>query len=287
MFLHWWTHNPVAVLEEKVLVIEAGRAVRHYWSDLWPYRELFVFLASRDILVRYKQTVIGVAWVLLRPALTMLIFTLIFGKLAKLPSGGVPYSIFVFAGLWPWLFFSSSVSDAGGSLISSAHLLTKVYFPRVIVPASVVLVNLIDFLVAGLLLIILMFFYGVYADWRICVLPLLIVLLGITAVGMGLLLSAVSVKYRDFSYITPFLIQLGLYISPVGYSSSIVPEQWRIVFYLNPMAGIIDGFRWALFQGEIELYLYGLALSIVLAVLLFVTGLWFFRKTERTLADDL
>lgn len=277
----------MAVLEEKLLIIEAGRAERHYWSDLWRHRELFLFLASRDMLVRYKQTVIGIAWVLLRPAFTMLIFTFIFGKLAKLPSGDVPYSIFVFAGLWPWLFFSSSVSDAGGSLISSTHLLTKVYFPRMIVPASVVLVSLIDFLVAGLLLIILMLFYEVYADWRICVLPLLIVMLGITAVGLGLWLSALSVKYRDFSYITPFLIQVGLYISPVGYSSSIVPEQWRIVFYLNPMTGIIDGFRWALFQGKIELYSYGLALSIALAVLLFVTGIWFFRKTERTLADHL
>jgi lipopolysaccharide transport system permease protein len=273
--------------EDTLRVIEAGRAERHYWGDLWRYRELFYFLARKDILVRYKQTVIGLAWVLIKPALTLALFTLIFGKLANLPSGDVPYALLVCAGLLPWLFFASSLNDAAESLVANAPLLTKVYFPRVIVPASTMLVNLLDFLLAGLLLAGLMVAYGVYPDWRICALPALVALLLATVAGLGLWLSALSVRYRDFKYITPFAVQLSLYASPVAFSSSLVPEAWRGLFYLNPLAGIIDGFRWALLGGRVELYLPGIAWSVALAAIMLVSGVAVFRKTERNLADNL
>ena len=274
--------------EDTLRVIEAGRTERHYWGDLWRYRELFYVLAKKDVLVRYKQTVIGLAWVLLKPALTLLVFTVVFGKIANLPSGDVPYAILVFTGLLPWLFFGSTIVSAGESLIANAALLTKVYFPRIIVPASTMLVNLLDFLLAGLLLVALMVFYGVFPDWRICALPLLVLLLLLTIAGLGLWLAALSVKYRDFRHITPFLVQLSLYASPVGFSSSLVPEPWRALFYLNPLAGIIDGFRWALLGGKVELlYPAGLAFSAAFAAITVTTGVMFFRKTERTLADTL
>lgn len=273
--------------DDNVLVISAGHGERRYWLDLWHHRNLLLLLARKELLIRYKEMAIGIGWVLLKPALTLLIFTLVFGNLAKLPSDNAPYAIMVFAGLLPWLFFASAISDSGECLISNASLLTKVYFPRAILPASAILVCLIDFLVAALLFVPLALFFGAYPDWRMCVLPLLIALLCVTVAGLGLWLAALSVEYRDFKYITPFIVQLSLYASPVGYASSIVPEPWRALFYLNPLAGIIDGFRWALLAGKTQIYAYGLAMSVVLGLLLFVTGMIFFRKIDRTLADRL
>ena len=267
------------------LIIEAGRAERHYWKDLWRYRELFFFLAWRDILVRYKQTVIGLAWALLRPFLTMLVFTLVFSKLAKLPSEGVPYPILVFAALLPWQFFSNAFSSAGDSLISNANMISKVYFPRLVIPASAVIVSFVDFLISGIILVGLMLWYGFMPDWRLLTLPLFILVAFAAAMGAGLWVAALNVKYRDFRYIIPFVVQLGLYVSPVGFSSTIVPEQWRLLYSLNPMVGVIDGFRWAILGGNTQFYWPGFLLSLGLVTLLLITGIFYFRKTERGFAD--
>lgn len=267
------------------IVIEAGRSERHYWRDLWSYRELFLFLAWRDILVRYKQAVIGVAWSVLRPLLTMVIFTIVFGKLAKLPSDGVPYPILVVAAMLPWHFFAGAVSEGSNSLIQNASIISKVYFPRVIVPLSAVVVSLVDFLISFALLLALMLWYQFTPDWRILFLPAFLVLALVVSIGPILWLAALNVQYRDFRYVVPFLIQLGLFISPVGFSSSIVPEQWRLIYSLNPMVGVIDAFRWSVLGGQTPLYVPGMALSIATAVLLLVTGIWYFRKTERSFAD--
>jgi len=267
------------------LVIEAGRTERHYWKDLWRYRELFYFLAWRDILARYKQTVIGVAWALIRPFLIMVVFTIIFGKLAKLPSDNVPYPILVFAALLPWQFFANAFAQAGDSLVSNASMISKVYFPRLVVPTSAVIVGFVDFLISGVILVGLMLWYGFAPDWRVLTLPAFIFIAFAAAMGAGLWVAALNVKYRDFRYIVPFFVSLGLYISPVGFSSSIVPESWRLVYSINPMVGVIDGFRWAILGGDTPLYWPGLSLSIVLVSLILVTGVLYFRKTERTFAD--
>jgi lipopolysaccharide transport system permease protein len=267
------------------LVIEAGRAERHYWRDLWHYRELLFFLAWRDILVRYKQTVIGVAWVLARPLLTMFVFTLIFSQLAKLPSEDVPYPILIFAALLPWQFFSGAFSGAGDSLINNGGLISKVYFPRLLIPASSVIVGFVDFLVSGLILVGLMIWYGFAANVRMLTLPLFFFLVFAIAMGAGLWIAALNVKYRDFRIIVPFVVQFGLYISPVGFSSSIVPEQWRLLYSLNPMVGVIDGFRWAIIGGRTQLYWPGFLFSIFFVLVILVTGIAYFRKTEKTLAD--
>ncbi len=272
-------------MQNKELIIEAGRTESQYWKDLWRYRELFYFLAWRDILVRYKQTVIGIAWALIRPFLTMIVFSVVFGNLAKLPSQGVPYPILVFAGMLPWQFFSSALSESSNSLISNANLISKVYFPRLIVPASAVIVSFVDFLVSGMILLGLMAWYNFVPSWRILTLPLFIGIAFAASMGAGLWLAALTVKYRDFRYIVPFIVQFGLYISPVGFSSSIVPEKWRSLYSLNPMVGVIDGFRWAILGGESKLYWPGFTLSMGLVVLLFVSGVWYFRKMERTFAD--
>lgn len=270
---------------QSVLVIEAGRAELHYWKDLWRYRELFYFLAWRDVLVRYKQTVIGLAWALLRPFLTMVVFVVVFSKLAKLPSEGVPYPILVFAALLPWQFFSNAFTEAGNSLITNANMISKVYFPRLVVPASAVIVSFVDFLISGIILAGLMLWYGFAADWRIVTLPLFIVIAFTAAMGTGLWTAALNVKYRDFRYIIPFVVQFGLYISPVGFSSAIVPEQWRLLYSLNPMVGVIDGFRWAILGGNAQLYWPGFVLSLFLVSLIMITGIYYFRKTEKTFAD--
>jgi len=267
------------------LVIEAGRTERQYWQDLWRYRELFYFLAWRDILVRYKQTAIGIAWALIRPFLTMVVFTVVFGKLAKLPSEGVPYPILVFAAMLPWQFFANALSECSNSLLGNANLISKVYFPRLIVPGSAVIVSFVDFMISGMILLGLMAWYDFIPGWRIMTLPFFIAIAFTAAMGAGLWLASLNVKYRDFRYIVPFIVQFGLYISPVGFSSSIVPEQWRLVYSLNPMVGVIDGFRWAILGGESVLYLPGFTLSVGLVGLLFISGIGYFRKMERTFAD--
>lgn len=269
----------------QTLVIEAGRSEHHYWHDLWRFRELFYFLAWRDILVRYKQTTIGIVWALVRPLITMLVFTVIFSKLAKLPSEGVPYPILVFAALLPWQFFSSAFSGAGDSLISNAGMISKVYFPRLVIPASALIVSFVDFLMSCAILVGLMVWYGFSPNIRMLALPIFIILAFAAAMGAGLWIAALNVKYRDFRIIVPFVVQLGLYISPVGFSSTIVPEQWRLLYSLNPMVGVIDGFRWAILGGGTQLYWPGFLLSIFLVIVILISGIVYFRKTEKTFAD--
>jgi lipopolysaccharide transport system permease protein len=270
---------------QSALVIEAGSAERHYWRDLWCYRELFFFLAWRDILVRYKQTTLGLLWALGRPLITMLVFTLVFSTLAKLPSEGAPYPILVFAALLPWQFFSSSFSGAGDSLINNAGMISKVYFPRLVIPASAVIVSFVDFLISVIILAGLMIWYGFAPSLRIFTLPLFILVAFAAAMGAGLWIAALNVKYRDFRIIVPFVVQFGLYISPVGFSSTVVPEQWRLLYSLNPMVGVIDGFRWAILGGNTQLYWPGFLLSISLVITILVSGIVYFRKTEKTFAD--
>lgn len=267
------------------IVIEAGRTEREYWKDLWRYRELFYFLAWRDILVRYKQTAIGVSWALIRPFLTMVVFTIVFGKLAGLPSDGAPYPILVFSAMLPWQFFASALAECSNSLIGNRNLISKVYFPRLIVPTSAVIVSFVDFLISGMILLGLMAWYNFAPTWKIILLPFFILIAFIAAMGVGLWLASLNVKYRDFRYIVPFLVQFGLYISPVGFSSNIVPEQWRLIYSLNPMVGVIDGFRWAILGNNTALYLPGFVLSIILVGYLFIGGVWYFRRMERTFAD--
>jgi lipopolysaccharide transport system permease protein len=267
------------------IVLENGRAERHYWKDIWRYRELFYFLAWRDILVRYKQTVIGIAWALARPLLTMLVFTFVFSKLAKLPSEGVPYPVLVFAGLLPWQFFSTAFSGAGESLVSNSGMISKVYFPRLIVPASAVIVSLADFAISMVLLAVLLVWYQFVPGWQIVFLPLFMLLAFATSLGAGVWVAALNVKYRDFKIIVPFVVQFGLYISPVGFTSSVVPDNWRLLYSLNPMVGVIDGFRWSLLGGTSEFYWPGFVLSILLTAALLVTGISYFRRTEKTFAD--
>ncbi|MCF2148971.1 ABC transporter permease [Desmonostoc muscorum LEGE 12446] len=278
--------NSKGITSKPELIIEAGQTEQQYWKDLWRYRELFYFLSWRDILVRYKQTAIGMLWALIRPFLTMIVFSVIFGNLAKLPSEGTaPYPILVFAALLPWQFFANSLSECSNSLISNANLISKVYFPRLIVPASSVIVSFVDFLVSGMILLGLMAWYNFVPSWRILSLPLFIGIAFAASLGVGLWLAALNVEYRDFRYIVPFIVQFGLYISPVGFSSSIIPEQWRLLYYLNPMVGVIDGFRWAILGGESKLYWTGFTLSLGLVALLLVSSIWYFRKMERTFAD--
>jgi lipopolysaccharide transport system permease protein len=267
------------------LIIEAGRTEKQYWQDLWRYRELFYLLAWRDILVRYKQTAIGIVWALIRPFLTMVVFTVVFGQLAKLPSEGAPYPILVFSAMLPWQFFSNSLSECSNSLITNANLLSKVYFPRLVVPTSAVVVSFVDFMISGMILLALMAWYNFIPTWRILTLPLFIAVAFAASIGAGLWLASLNVQYRDFRFIVPFIVQFGLYISPVGFSSSIVPEQWRFIYSLNPMVGVIDGFRWAILGGNSQLYLPGFILSMALVFLLLVSGIWYFRKMERTFAD--
>lgn len=267
------------------LVIEAGRAERQYWRDLWRYRELFYFLAWRDILVRYKQTIIGVLWALLRPFLTMVVFTVVFGGLAKLPSQGVPYPILVFSAMLPWQFFANSLGECSQSLLGNANLISKVYFPRLVIPTSAVIVSFVDFMISGVILLGLMAWFNYLPSWRILCLPLFIAVAFMAAMGAGLLLAALSVKYRDFRYIVPFIIQFGLYVSPVGFSSEIVPSRWRLLYSINPMVGVIDGFRWAILGGQTMLYWPGFWLSFGLVILLFVGGINYFRAYERSFAD--
>ena len=266
------------------LTIEAGKQEKQYFKDLWRYRELFYTLAWRDVLVRYKQTVIGALWAILRPLIAMVVFTVIFGRLANLPSDGVPYPILVYVAMLPWQFFSSSLTESSMSLIGNANMISKIYFPRLIMPASSVIVSFADFLIAFLILIPLMAWYHFVPSIRIVALPLYIMLAFMAALGVGLWLCALTVKYRDFRFVVPFVVQFGLYVSPVGFSSSVIPAQYRLVYSLNPMVSVIDGFRWAIL-GNTELYLPGLLISVMTIALVSFSGLWYFRKTERTIAD--
>ena len=267
------------------LVIEAGPRGQHYWRDLWRYRELFYFLAWRDLLVRYKQTVVGVSWAVIRPVITMAVLTVVFGGIAGMPSGGVPYPLLVFCGMLPWHFFATAVAECGNSLITNAALISKVYFPRLTVPAASVMTSLVDLLVSGVLLALLMAWYGHVPDARVLLLPVFVVLALGLALGAGLWLSALMVRYRDFRFVIPFIVQFGLYISPVGFSSEVIPADWRLIYALNPMAGVIDGFRWALVGGPHTMYWPGFVLSLVVIAIVVVTGLGYFRRTERTFAD--
>ncbi|MFC1866755.1 ABC transporter permease [Thermodesulfobacteriota bacterium] len=272
-------------MQVKEIIVEAGKSESLYFRDLWEYRELFYFLAWRDILVRYKQTVIGIAWAVIRPLLTMVVLTIVFGKLAKLPSGGVPYPILVFVAMLPWQFFANALSESSNSLIGNSNLITKVYFPRLVIPTSSVIVSFIDFLISGVILFSLMIWYDFWPTWRVLSLPLFILIAFTASMGAGMWVAAMNVKYRDFRYIVPFIVQFGLYISPVGFASSVVPNKWRLLYSLNPMVGVIDGFRWAIIGQDISLYLPGFTLSIGLVLLIFISGLRFFRKTEKTFAD--
>lgn len=272
-------------LPKNHLIIEANSSERQYWSDLWRYRELFYFLAWRDILVRYKQTAIGITWALIRPLLTMIVFTVVFGNIAKLDSEGAPYPILVFAAMLPWQFFANALSECSNSLLSNSNLISKVYFPRLIVPASAVIVSFVDFLISGMIMLALMIWYNFVPSWRIVTLPLFILIAFAAAIGAGLWLAALNVQYRDFRYIVPFIVQFGLYVSPVGFSSTVVPEQWRFIYSLNPMVGVIDGFRWAILGGNTSLYWSGFLLSISIVALLVISGIWYFRRMERTFAD--
>jgi lipopolysaccharide transport system permease protein len=270
----------------ELIIIEPGRHERNYWHDLWRYRELFRVLAWRDLAVRYKQTVIGVAWALIRPFLTMVVFAVIFGRIAKLPSDGTaPYPLLVFAGMLPWTFFSTGLSEASNSLINNANLISKVYFPRLIVPTATVVVAFVDFLIGFLILVLLMAWYEFPPSWQVLVLPAFVLLAFITSVGPALWITALNVKYRDFRYIIPFIVQFGLYVSPVGFSSSVVPGKWRLIYSLNPMVGVIDGFRWCLLGGQSQLYLPGLTASVGVATFFLWFGLYRFRKTEASFAD--
>ena len=269
-----------------LMVIEAGRAERHYWLDLWRYRELFRVLAWRDLSVRYKQTVIGVLWAIIRPFLTMLVFTIIFGRIARLPTdGNAPYALMVFAGILPWTFFSTGLSEASNSLINNASLISKVYFPRLIVPTAAVVVAFVDFLISFSILVVLMGWYRFWPDWRIIVLPAFALLAFLASIGPALWITSLNVKYRDFRYVIPFIVQFGLYVSPVGFSSSVVPAQWRLVYSLNPMVGVIDGFRWCILGRQSELFVPGLATSVAVIAFFLWFGVHQFRKTEKSYAD--
>jgi len=268
------------------LVIEPGKTAKHYWTDVWKYRELFYILSWRDIKVRYKQTVLGAAWSIIRPLLTAIIFTVVFSRIAKLENPGQsPYMLMVFAGMLPWQFFSNALSESSSSLIGNANLITKVYFPRIIIPASAVITSLLDLFISFCIMLILMVYFQYPPTLKILLLPVFIIFLFIFSIGLGLYLTAVNVKYRDFRYIIPFIIQFGLYITPVGFSSALIQDQWRYLYALNPMVGIIDGFRWAILGEEMHWTSFAISISVIL--FLFYAGIRYFRKTEKSFADHI
>jgi lipopolysaccharide transport system permease protein len=269
------------------LLIEPGRTEKNYWGDLWRYRELFYIMAWRDICVRYKQTAIGVAWAILRPFLAMVIFSVVFGRIAKMPSNGIPYPILVFAAMLPWQFFANALSESSNSLVSNANLISKVYFPRLIIPAGAVITSLVDFFISVVLLGGLMIWFHFAPDWRVLTLPLFTVMAFLAALGPGLFLTALNVKFRDFRYVMPFIVQFGLFVSPVGFSSSVIPGNWRLVYSLNPIVGVIDGFRWAICRGQSELYWPGFAISTSVVIIFLWFGIWYFRRMEKTFADNI
>jgi len=277
----------LSYLSDKILVIRPGKSDRDYWKDLWRYRELFMILAWRDVAVRYKQTIIGVLWAILQPLLTMIVFTILFGEIAGLPSdGNAPYALMVFSAMLPWTLFSASLGDASNSLINNASLISKVYFPRIIVPVATMVTAFVDFLISFVILLGLMLYYQFVPSWKILLLPFFILMGILTSIGPGLWISAINVQYRDFRYIIPFIVQFGLYVSPVGFSSSVIPEQWRLLYSLNPMVGVIDGFRWCILDTlHSPLYLPAFFLSIAILVFFLWFGVRRFRKMEKSLAD--
>ncbi len=280
------SHQTMDKKEDFDIVLEAGRTEKNYWADIWRYRELFYILSWRDIAVRYKQTIIGIAWSVIRPVLTMIIFTVVFSKIANLPSeGAAPYAIMVYAALLPWQFFSNALTESSGSLVSNSSLISKVYFPRLIIPTSSVLVSMVDFAISFGIMIVLMVVLQFVPSWQVVFLPLFLLLAFGVSFGIGLFITALNVKYRDFRYVIPFIVQFGLYISPVGFSSSIVPEKWRFLYSLNPMVGVIDGFRWAIIGGESKIYMPGFLLSIALTIVILFLAIRYFRKTEKKFAD--
>jgi lipopolysaccharide transport system permease protein len=268
------------------LVIEAGRTEKHYWQDLWRFRELFYILSWRDIKVRYKQTAIGALWSIIRPLLTMIIFTVIFRSIANVPAGlHAPYGLMVYAGLLPWTFFSTALSEASNSLITNSNLISKVYFPRLIVPTASVITSLVDFLISFVLMFGLYAWYGYAPGWQIFVLPLFLLLAFLASMGIGLYITALNVKYRDFRYIVPFIVQFGLYVSPVAFNSNIIPEKWRPIFSINPMVGVIDGFRWCLLRGEQVIHWDTISISVLVSLLFLWIGIRQFRRMEKSFAD--
>jgi lipopolysaccharide transport system permease protein len=271
---------------KELTIIEPGRQDRHYWRDLWRHRELFQVLAWRDLSVRYKQTVIGAIWALIRPFLTMVVFTIVFGHIAQLPSeGSAPYALMVFAGLLPWTFFATGLSEASNSLVANASLINKVYIPWLIVPTATVVVALVDFFISFCTLLALMVWYRFMPGWQMIFLPAFAILTFAASLGPALWLTALNVRYRDFRYVIPFIIQFGVYVSPVGFSSSLVPDQWRLLYSLNPLVGIIDGFRWCILGGQSQLYLPGLLVSAGASVFFLWLGIRQFRRTEKSFAD--
>ena len=268
------------------IVIERGRIEKNYWADLWRYRELFLILAWRDIAVRYKQTVSGVAWAVVRPFLTMIIFTVIFGRVAGLRSDGeAPYALMVFAATLPWSLFSTALGEASNSLIGNERLISKVYFPRLIIPTATIVAAFVDFLISFVILLGLMVFYQFPPGWNMIVLPAFIALAALASLGPGLWITALNVKYRDFRYVIPFVVQFGIYISPIGFSSSVIPNQWRLLYSLNPLTGVIDGFRWCILGRASPIYWPGLVLSIGVVTICLWFGIRQFRNMERTFAD--
>lgn len=271
---------------ERTLIIEPGRAAKHYWLDLWHFRELFAILAWRDVSVQYKQTVFGVAWAVIRPALTMTIFTIIFGRLAGLPTeGSVPYPLLVMGGMLPWFLISTILTNGSGSLIQNSNLISKVYFPRLIVPVASSMVALVDFALSLAMLFAMMAWFRFLPDWHLLALPLFIAMALLAALGPALIMAALNVNYRDFRFVIPFAVQFGLYVSPVGFSSAVVPEKWRLIYAMNPLVGVIDGFRWSLLGGQTHLDLLALAISLAVIGLSLMLGLTVFRRTERSFAD--
>ena len=269
---------------EKVLVIEANRTGLLYLRDFWNYRELFFTLAWRDIVVRYKQTIVGILWTVLRPLATMVVFTVIFGKIAKLPSDeGVPYVLMVFGGMLPWQFISSTITTGSDALVGNQALISKVYFPRMIIPTARIIMALVELLINAVLFTALFAWYRFVPSWQVVCLPLFLILAILLALGSTYFISALNVKYRDFQYVVPFVVQLGLYISPIGFSSAVVPEKWRMLYACNPVVGIVDGIRWCLFDSP--LMTESVISSSVISVLIFLFGIWFFRRTESEFAD--
>jgi lipopolysaccharide transport system permease protein len=266
------------------LIIEPGRSETNYWRDLWRFRELFYILAWRDIMVRYKQTVIGMGWALLRPLITMLVFTFL-RKVGRFPAQSVPEPIYVFAAVLPWQFFASALSESSNSLISNSNLISKIYFPRLLIPASSIVTSLVDFLLCLTFLALLMAVYGYLPGPQLFLLPALVLITFVLSTGAGVWLAALNVEYRDFRYVVPFIVQFGLFLSPVAISTADVPTKWRCLYALNPMVGIIDAFRWAICKGSTPIDLRVLVLSLATSLVLLVTGIFYFRRMEKGFAD--